>query len=92
MDAKKFFSILDIKAGIYANPFIAASRIEAIRSLQMAMQEKNIQLRQFAEDFSLVEIGSFHPDSGDLQSFPKPEFVISCSELKNQIEKREVSE
>jgi len=63
----KYFSIFDKKSGAY-NPhiFAATSIPEAVRSIQMHMEEGKGTLAKFPADYQLYLIGDFNPQDGIL--------------------------
>ncbi len=75
------FSVLDVKAAHYGQPFYMANRASAQRALQMQIkQDKTSVISQYPADFQLFFLGTFDDDSGMFNSV-SPQFVIGVSEL-----------
>lgn len=62
----KLFSILDVKAGHFMQPFAEKSTVNAIRSFEIASNEPEQIFNKFPDDFALMELGSFDLNTGVL--------------------------
>ena len=80
----KCFTIYDSKSELFAEPFWCQTRAVAIRSLEAAANREGTDFFNFAEDFTLFEIGEFDVDSGKLQAYETPHAVITTIELKKE--------
>lgn len=88
-----FFSIYDNKNKTYTLPFCAPNLEVASRSVALAMCGDEA-LKFFADDYTLIRVGSFDPNTGDVFSIKEtplsmectPEGVCSCS-LKDILDK-----
>ncbi|QXP08163.1 MAG: nonstructural protein [Arizlama microvirus] len=78
----KIFAVRDIKAAIYHQPFYMQNEVLATRSLQQAVNNKDTQLFQYAEDFSLHELGTWDDNSGTFSIYPQHKHIINCIQLK----------
>lgn len=58
------FSVLDMVAGLYGEPFFAPNPGVAIRSFGQATQQEAHQFAQYPEDFALYHIGTFDSTLG----------------------------
>lgn len=56
---KKVFTIYDVKAEAYLDPFMFGSRGLAIRAFSDSLKDPNSQMARYPEDFTLMELGSF---------------------------------
>lgn len=75
------FSVFDMKASHYGQPFFMANRASAQRALQMQLrQDKGTVLAQYPADFQLYYLGTFDDDAGMFNAV-SPQFVIAISEL-----------
>lgn len=75
------FSVLDVKAAHYGQPFYMANRASAQRAIAMQLkQDKQSVISQYPADFQLFFLGTFDDDSGMFNSV-SPQFVIGVSEL-----------
>lgn len=86
------YAIKDDKVGAFANLFPAKCDADAVRSLQTAMRDPQIQLSMYPEDFSLWKIGTFNQENGRfIQDDSQPVFVVAAvSFAKIQAQEKEV--
>lgn len=73
-------SVHDSKSGMFAPPFTARAKGEAIRSFQMACQDTQLPFGKFPADFSLYLVGIFNDTDGSVSGMP-PERLIGADEL-----------
>lgn len=78
---KKIYSVYDKKGCFYSNPFVVDNAIQAVRSFQQAIGDKNTQLAQYPEDFSLFYFGTFDEDKGVFDLLPIPHLVHEAMEF-----------
>lgn len=64
MAVLKMFTILDSKVEAFRSPFFCAHVGEAARMFERAANDKEIQIGQTPEDFSLFEVGEFDVATG----------------------------
>lgn len=76
----KIFGIKDDKHGTYQRIFTATHVGEAIRAAGMALQDGKSVYAQYAEDFSLWEMGDFLEESGQFVT-PPPHHVVNFVSL-----------
>lgn len=62
----KAFSLLDTKTGMFNTPFFMAHTGQAIRACIDIGQDPNTTVGRHPADFSLVEIGHFDDQTGEL--------------------------
>lgn len=75
------FSVFDVKAAHYGQPFFMANRGAAQRAIQMQLrQDQSSLLAQYPADFQLYQLGTFDDDSG-LFNPVSPQFIISVADL-----------
>lgn len=66
----KVFSIFDVKAKAWLQPFFASNAAVAVRMFERAVNDPNSDLHRFAADYTLFEVGSWDEVDGDLVNFP----------------------
>lgn len=62
------FSVLDSKVGLYARPFVARNKPEALRSFTQIARDPNHPIGQHPEDYILFYIGVFSEQTGKVLS------------------------
>lgn len=75
----QIFTIRDAKAETYNVPFTALTGALAMRSIQAGLNEQN-QMAEFAEDFSLWNIGWFDIATGQIEACT-PKHVVEVQDL-----------
>ena len=79
------FTVKDVKTKLFAAPFFQKNAATAIRSFSTACEDTNTDLNKYPEDFSLYEVGSFDPETGQIHS-EIPNQIANASDfvIKNQ--------
>lgn len=62
----KLYSVRDVKAEYYGNPFSARNAAEATRSFQQLAEDVKTQVNRYPEEFELWELGAFDVETGEL--------------------------
>lgn len=62
----KIYSVFDIKAASYAQPFFSQSHATAIRAFSGAVNDAGTMLNKHPEDFTLNYMGEFDDQTGEL--------------------------
>ncbi len=62
----ELFSIMDLAAKRYMDPFPAPTIEFAIRGFKEACQTEGHQFAKFPEDYVLFHVGQFNPDLGEI--------------------------
>lgn len=81
----KIFSVRDLKAEAYLQPFFSANTNTATRAFQDACRQADSPFAKHPEDYMLFELGLFDDVSGEVESItPKAlgigtEFLASLS-------------
>jgi len=70
MKQSNLYTIHDSKAEFYRPPFVARSKGEAIRMFAQGANDKETQLAQHPEDFTLYQIGTFDDITGQIHHEP----------------------
>lgn len=87
---RKLYGIKDDKVGAFSGKlFEARNDQEAARMLHAAVNDNQVQLSVYPEDFSLWYIASYDDASGIMmdQGKSSPRFVVGAIALKNIAEK-----
>ena len=79
---KRIFSIYDKKAQVYFNPFYFAYKGEALRGFEEAVKDPQSPMSKFPADYSLYCLGVFNCTTGEVEGFPKPEFVSEALDFR----------
>ena len=75
----KIYSIRDSKAQASNEPFFSPTRATAMR-LMMSRMDKDENLRRFAADFDLMEIGTWQADHGEITA-QEPHHVTNLYDI-----------
>lgn len=78
-DGLQIFSVYDVKAEGFLQPFFAPRRGVAVRSFSQAVNDEGHEFHRHAEDYSLWVIGHFDTWTGTISSF-EPERLIAAKE------------
>lgn len=62
-------------------PFFAVSAAAAIRNVEHDVQTSGSLISSHTSDFDLYHIGGFDDESGIIQAFSTPEFLVSGSSI-----------
>lgn len=76
------YSIRDIKAGSYSEPFLAKTHGEAERSFTELVRDPKTLVSKYAEDYSLVQIGSFDHNKGQIKTLDMPLHLAEAANIK----------
>lgn len=74
----KFYSFHDAITNGYSNPFLQQNRAQAIRTAKWKANESKLQE---IEDISLVELGDFDTETGEMFR-AQPEQICKLADLK----------
>jgi hypothetical protein len=65
----KVFSVYDVKAGFYGQPFFSPNKETALRSFGDACKDEKSMVHKHPSDFVLFEVGEFDDIIGEVSSF-----------------------
>lgn len=68
----KIFSMYDVKAQTFIQPFAETSTIAALRGFEVAVNEGKSTFQRFPDDFCLMELAEFDQDTGALTPLTTP--------------------
>jgi len=78
----RIFGLRDKKIPLYLKPYFFLDQYQAQRQIMMAMKP-DIEIHDFAEDFELVEYGSFDDQKGTFTLHKNPIHVAELVTLRN---------
>jgi hypothetical protein len=68
MSGKMIFTIRDKAAGTYFTPMFVHNELHALREYKMAMAMADTPMHHSPDDFQLIHIGYYDPDSGTIDA------------------------
>lgn len=74
----KLFSMYDVKARNYIQPFSETSTIAALRGFEVAVNDGKSTFNRFPDDFCLMELGDFDSETGLITPATSPINLGSC--------------
>lgn len=80
----QLFSILDSVAGVFMSPFVARSRVDAVRQVLASKSSPDIASTPVGakpHEFVLYEVGSFDDEAGVISSLPLPSRVDTVGNI-----------
>ena len=77
------YTIKDIKAETFGNPFYSANDQTAKRSLEQASNDSNTTISQYPEDFVLYRLGSWDDSTATISTLDTP-FYLSTGVTKEE--------
>jgi hypothetical protein len=83
---QKLYVVYDVKSETYTSPTVNPARGQAIRSFGDAVNGGESVLSSHPEDFTLFEIGSFDPNTGEISLYDAKEAVANGLDLKLETE------
>lgn len=83
----KAFSVLDVKADMYAPPFFMQTVAHALRAFKATVNDNESAMSKFPEDFKLCQIGEFDQEQGVMVTEP-PRSLGFASEFKERDERQ----
>lgn len=69
----KLFAILDVKSNSFMKVTCEKHTADAMRSFSIAANSKDTLFNRFPDDFALMEIGSFDPQTGTIEPLQHPQ-------------------
>lgn len=79
----KIFSVYDSKVKTYLNPIVYQNSGEALRAFETTSKDTNSKFNMYPEDFTLVELGIFDPDTSMISPLDKPTILACAAEFVN---------
>jgi hypothetical protein len=81
---KKMYSVFDKKAQIYGTPFVTANENLALRSFSRVANDPTHDICLFPDDFTLVYLGEFDEDTGQITPVPHGQTIATASQFTKQ--------
>lgn len=78
---KFIFSVRDIAADVYSNPFTSQNQLTATRDFAHACSDPNSSLSKNPEDFQLYQLGTFDDELGVLEGH-QPKLVANATQFQ----------
>lgn len=78
------YTIKDIKAETFGNPFYSANDNTAKRSLEQASKDPNTTISQYPEDFVLYKLGQWDDETATISTLDTP-FYLSTGATQEEI-------
>lgn len=69
---KFLYSVFDVKAKCFSNPFTSVNNATALREFERACNDRNSDLFNHSEDYSLYQLASFDDCLGSLNVNSQP--------------------
>jgi len=82
---KKVFSVYDLKACMYLQPFFDGSSGSAIRAFGDAAQDGKCPIALHPSDYQLFELGTFDDNSGALTSILPMKLLCAASDFVSAV-------
>ncbi|WNK13303.1 MAG: nonstructural protein [Microvirus sp.] len=76
------FSIMDVKIGVFAQPFFSQTRASGMRAFFQACQDSSTMLGQYPHDFQLYHLGTFEDGDGIFTCNKPALLATGAQELK----------
>lgn len=80
----QIMAIRDSKASLYQHFHTLRSKSEAIRSLQIAVNDPKNMIGQYPSDYELFQIGTIDDESGAVTPM-QPKFITAAASLLNEV-------
>ena len=74
----KVYAVRDVKADAYGNLICVSTAGLATRAFADACADSRSPMAQYPEDYSLYELGTFDPSSGQILGHRLPSLVVSA--------------
>ena len=80
----KMYSVFDVKAAAYHRPVTYVNDATAARDFGVAANDRGTEIGSHPEDFSLVYVGEFNPDTGEIKVPQKLHVVATAASMIRQ--------
>ncbi len=78
----RIFSVYDLKAEAYLQPFFCPTKGLAIRSFTEIINDRNHNFSKYPEDYTLFELGTFDDAKAKFDMFPAPQSLGVGNEFR----------
>lgn len=77
----KVFSIHDVKAQVFSNPFYMGHDGQALRSFADLVNDEKSSINKHPEDYKLYGLADYDDISGAFVSYEVPKFLANASDF-----------
>ncbi|AXH75651.1 MAG: nonstructural protein [Microviridae sp.] len=77
-------SVYDSKAKAFAQPFFTANREIALRAFAAAVNDRELLVGKFPQDYTLYLLGEFDDELGGINMLPQPENLGLAANFKTE--------
>lgn len=77
----RIFSVRDVKAGAYLQPFYSVNTETALRSFKFTAEDSKHDFNRFASDYQLYELGEYDDVSGNVSSLAQPHYIACAADF-----------
>lgn len=81
---KGIFTVYDMKANAYGNPFFMVNDKVAMRAFEQAANDATTEIFKFPSDFNLTQLGWFDDFDGSFETFNQPQILAWASQFKGE--------
>lgn len=79
------YTVYDRKAEKYTTPIFQHNDHVAVRSFTAAVAQEGNDFNRFAEDYSLMKVGEFDDETGEIFAEDRPREIATGSAIKNEL-------
>lgn len=89
----QMYTIYDKKAAIHSNPFYVRHVSEALRNVEIGLQDGKAMFARFPADFALYLVGTFNPETGVVMPTATgiPQFSSELTPLVRSVQPSDVN-
>lgn len=77
----KVFASFDVKAAAFGTPIFLPTSGLAIRMFSDSCADPRSPMAQHPADYTLLELGTYDPNTGRLESHPQPLWLASAADI-----------
>lgn len=81
----KIFTVHDLKAEVFLQPFYFNTKGQAIRAFMDTLADPNHQFSRYPADFTLFELGEYDDSSASFNLYPQPIPLTTALDLKPRV-------
>lgn len=79
---KKIYAIRDSKGEYFNNPFFNNTHGEAERNFDKLVNDKQSNINQYPEDYSVYHLGDFDESKGTIIALKEPQLIVNATQLR----------
>lgn len=77
-------AVKDLKSDIFLQPQFQRSVADALRNWEIVANEGDSMVSRFPDDFVLYQLGTFDPNTAQIELLDRPSNLASAAELKRK--------